>query len=120
MKVRFERNRTSNFIIMYSFYLYFLGLSLCNTSKTLLIFRDEKRIYVSIWNWIQRSAEYSIYKRKRLSDSKFLQVLETAEEKYNKYFSMFKELARKNKIFNSLIIIIFFYFLVLLVLFVPE
>ena len=29
---------------MYSLYLYFLGLSLRNTSKALTIFRDEKRI----------------------------------------------------------------------------
>ena len=53
---------------MYSLYLYFLvGLSLRNTSKALVIFRDKKRSYVSIWNWIQRFAEYLIYKRKRVS-----------------------------------------------------
>ena len=63
----FERNRTSSVIVMYSLYLYFLGLSLRNTSKALVIFRDKKRSYVSIWNWIQRFAEYQIYKRKRVS-----------------------------------------------------
>ena len=52
---------------MYSLYLYFLGLSLRNTSKALTIFKDQKRGYVSIWNWIQRFAEYPIYKRKRIS-----------------------------------------------------
>ena len=52
---------------MYSLYLYFLGLSLRNTSKALTIFRDEKRSHVSVWNWIQRFAEYPIYKRKRVS-----------------------------------------------------
>ena len=52
---------------MYSLYLYFLGLSLRNTSKALTIFKDKKRSYVSIWNWIQRFAEYPIYKRKRIS-----------------------------------------------------
>ena len=67
MKIRFERNRTSTFIIMYSLYLYFLGLSLRNTSKALVIFRDEKRSYVSIWNWIQRFGSCQIYKRKRVS-----------------------------------------------------
>ena len=51
---------------MYSLYLYFLGLSLRNTSKALVIFRDEKSSYVSIWNWIKRF-EYPIYKRKRVS-----------------------------------------------------
>ena len=52
---------------MYSLYLYYLGLSLRNTSKALIIFKDEKRSYVSVWNWIQRFAEYPIYKRKRVS-----------------------------------------------------
>jgi putative transposase len=52
---------------MYSLYLYFLGLSLRNTSKVLVIFRDEKRSYVSIWNWIQRFGSSQIYKRKRVS-----------------------------------------------------
>jgi putative transposase len=52
---------------MYSLYLYFLGLSLRNTSKALVIFRDEKRSYVSVWNWIQRFGSYQIYKRKRVS-----------------------------------------------------
>ena len=42
MKIRFERNKTSTVIVMYSLYLYFLGLSLSNTSKALMIFKDEK------------------------------------------------------------------------------
>ena len=67
MKIRFERNRTPTFIIMYSLYLYFLGLSLRNTSKALVIFNDEKRSYVSIWNWIQKFGSLQIYKRKRVS-----------------------------------------------------
>ena len=53
---------------MYSLYLYFLGLSLRNTSKALIIFKDKKRSHVSVlWNWIQRFAEYPIYKCKRVS-----------------------------------------------------
>jgi transposase-like protein len=52
---------------MYSLYLYFLGLSLRNTSKALVIFRDEKRSYVSVWNWIQRFGSSPIYKRKRVA-----------------------------------------------------
>jgi putative transposase len=67
MAIRFERNRTSTIVIMYSLYLYFLGLSLCNTSKALVIFRDKKRSYVSVWNWIQRFWFFAIYKRKRVS-----------------------------------------------------
>ena len=53
---------------MYSLYLYFLGLSLRNTSKALVIFRDKSsRGYVSVWNWIQRFGSSQIYKRKRIS-----------------------------------------------------
>ena len=43
MKIRFERNKTSTVIVMYSLYLYFLGLSLRNTSKALIIFKDDKQ-----------------------------------------------------------------------------
>jgi putative transposase len=46
MVITFERKRTSTIVIMYSLYLYFLGLSLRNTSKALDIFRDKKRSYV--------------------------------------------------------------------------
>ena len=53
---------------MYSLYLYFLGLSLRDTSKALIIFKDDKRrSYVSVWNWIQRFDSCNIYKRKRVS-----------------------------------------------------
>jgi hypothetical protein len=38
---------------MYSLYLYFLGLSLWNASKTLVIIKDDKRSYVSVWNCIK-------------------------------------------------------------------
>ena len=68
MVITFERKRTSTIVVMYSLYLYFLGLSLRNTSKELVIFRDvNMRSYVSVWNWIQRFAEYPNYKRKRVS-----------------------------------------------------
>ena len=68
MKIRFERNKTSTVIVMYSLYLYFLGLSLRNTSKALIIFNDDKRrSHVSVWNWIQRFDSCNIYKRKRVS-----------------------------------------------------
>ena len=49
-KLELKRNRTSTIVIMYSLYLYFLGLSLRNTSKVLTIFKDQKRSYVSVWN----------------------------------------------------------------------
>jgi putative transposase len=67
MQIRFERNRTFTIVIMYSLYLYFLGLSLRNTSKALTIFKDQNRSYVFVWNWIQRFGSYHIYKRKRMS-----------------------------------------------------
>jgi putative transposase len=67
MKIRFERTKTSTVIVMYSLYLYFLGLSLRNTSKALIVFKDEKRSHVAVWNWIQKFAENQIYKRKRVS-----------------------------------------------------
>ena len=70
MTIRFfERNRTSTIIvIMYSLYLYFLGLSLRNTSKALVIFKDEKRSHIAVWNWIQRFGSCQIYnKRKRVT-----------------------------------------------------
>ncbi len=68
MSFNFERNRTSTVIVMYCLYLYFLGLSLRNTSKALVIFRDEnQRSYVSVLNWIQRFGSLYVYKRKRIS-----------------------------------------------------
>src|SRR5574342_177191 len=67
MKVKFERNRTSSLVVVYSLYRYFLGLSLRNTSKALILFKDEKRSYVSVWNWIQRFGSCQIYKRKRVT-----------------------------------------------------
>src|SRR5215211_2882614 len=66
MLLKFVRNRTSTVIVVYSLYLYFLGLSLRNTSKALVIFRDEKS-HVSVWNWIQRFGSLQIYKRKRVT-----------------------------------------------------
>ncbi|MDX1371563.1 MAG: DDE-type integrase/transposase/recombinase [Nitrososphaeraceae archaeon] len=63
----FQRNRTSTCIVMYSLYLYFLGLSLRNTSKALELFKDQKRSYVAVWEWIQRFGSLQIFKRKRIS-----------------------------------------------------
>ena len=67
MLLGFVRNRISTIVVMYSLYLYFLGLSLRNTSKALDIFDDEKRSHIAIWNWIQRFGSCQIYKRKRIS-----------------------------------------------------
>ena len=53
-QIKFERTRTSTCIVMYSLYLYFLGQSLRNTSKALIIFRDETIIQIGnqhSWLW---------------------------------------------------------------------
>src|SRR5574339_1231973 len=68
---------------MYSLYLYFLGLSLRNTSKALILFKDKQRSYVSVWNWIQRFGSCQIYKRKRVSA--FI-IDETIIQISNQYF----------------------------------
>ena len=67
MLLGFVRNRTSTIIVvMYSLYLYFLGLlSLRNTSKALEPFKDQQRSHVSVWNWIQRFSSLHIYNKHR-------------------------------------------------------
>src|SRR6188472_3866754 len=57
-------NRTSRFCIMYSLYLYFLGLSFRSTSKALEPF--EERSHVPVWKWVQRFRLNRIYVRKRV------------------------------------------------------
>ncbi len=53
---------------MYSLYLYFLGLSLRNTSKALCIFGyGKKRNYVSILKWEQSFGSDTVYRRKQIS-----------------------------------------------------
>ena len=44
-----------------------LETELRNTSKALVIFKDENRSYVSVWNWVQKFGQYQIYKHKRVS-----------------------------------------------------
>ena len=61
-----ERDRTSTELVMYTLYLYFLGLSFRNTSKALEPFR-EKRSHVAVWNWVQRFNPKIIYSRKRVT-----------------------------------------------------
>jgi putative transposase len=61
-----EPERTSTELVMYTLYLYFLGLSFRNTSKALEPFR-EKRSHVAVWNWVQRFNPKIIYSRKRVT-----------------------------------------------------
>src|SRR3954447_825529 len=61
----FERNRTRPFLIRYALYLYFLGLSLRNTSKALEPFVD--RSYVAIWYWIQEFNPKDVFPNKKKS-----------------------------------------------------
>src|SRR4051794_9692943 len=73
MLLGFVRNRTSTIIVMYSLYLYFLDLSLRNTSKALDTFDEEKRSHIAIWNWIQRRfGSCHIYNNKRKRVSAFV------------------------------------------------
>ena len=65
MLLKFVRNRTSAIMVIYRLYLYFLDLSLRNTSKALCIFTDQKRSYVSVWNWLQRSGSDQVYSEKK-------------------------------------------------------
>ncbi|MDR4511481.1 MAG: hypothetical protein MRJ93_07225 [Nitrososphaeraceae archaeon] len=57
-------NKTSSFIVMYSLYLYFLGLS--DIYKALILFRDNKRSHVSVCNRIHLFGSSQICKKKRV------------------------------------------------------
>ena len=62
----FERNRTRPFLIRYALYLYFLGLSLRNTSKALEPFVDRSYV-VAIWYWIQEFNPKDVFPNKNKS-----------------------------------------------------
>jgi putative transposase len=72
----FERNRTRPFLIRYALYLYFLGLSLRNTSKALEPFVD--RSYVAIWYWIQEFNPKDVFPDKKKSRITAYVIDETA------------------------------------------
>ena len=68
MLLRFVRNRTYLGVVMYSLDLYFLGLSLRNTSKALEPFKDQKSSYVTVWDGIQPYRSFHFYyKHRRVS-----------------------------------------------------
>jgi hypothetical protein len=65
--MRFERNRPSTIVDIYSLYLYFLGLILRTTLKTLVIFKDNKKSQVFLLKWIKKLGSSQIYNiRKRI------------------------------------------------------
>jgi putative transposase len=66
MKITFERYKTSTFIVMYSLYLYFLGLSLRNTSKALNPFKDKKEV-TCLFGTGYKGLDPVKYKRKKVS-----------------------------------------------------
>ena len=85
MTVRlFQRNRISTIIVMYSLYLYFLGLNLCNSSKALDIFKDQQRSHVAVGEWIQRLGSLPFYNKHR-SVSAFI-IDETIIQIGNQHF----------------------------------
>jgi transposase-like protein len=59
----FERERTKPYVIRYALYLYFLGLSLRSTSRTIQPFVD--RSYAAIWYWIQEFDPKYVYPNKK-------------------------------------------------------
>ena len=62
-----RRNRTRSEDIVYAIHLYFLGLSLRNTSKALS--RFVKRSHTAIRDWIQRyKPEELLSKRKKIDE----------------------------------------------------
>jgi putative transposase len=63
----FERERTSEEVIMYALYLYFLGLSFRNTSKAIQPFEEKGRSHVAMWKWVQRFNPKRLYCCKRVS-----------------------------------------------------
>ncbi len=64
-QIKFERNKKLLFYCIVFSYLYFLIISLRKASKALIILEDEKKSYVSVWNWIQRFGYCHIYIRKK-------------------------------------------------------
>ena len=71
---------------MYTLYWNFLDLSLRNISKALTFFRDDDRIYVSVYNWIQRFGSCKFYRRKRISA---FNIDETRVQTYCKHVWIF-------------------------------
>ena len=61
-----ERQRTSEEIILYALYLYFLGLSLRSTAKAIQSF-EEGRSHVAVWKWVQKFNPKHLYHCKRVS-----------------------------------------------------
>ena len=61
MLIGFVRNRTSTIVVMYSLYLYFLGLSLRNTSKALDIFEEEKQSHIVLYGIGYKDLVHAIF-----------------------------------------------------------
>ncbi|MDR4510390.1 MAG: hypothetical protein MRJ93_01635 [Nitrososphaeraceae archaeon] len=66
-KIKFNWHKNSSFIVLYSLYLYFLGLSLRNTSKALIIFGDDKMCLLLFGNGYQCLQLNHTKLRKRLT-----------------------------------------------------
>jgi transposase-like protein len=62
--LRFERERTHSKVVLYSLYLYFLGLSFRHVSLALDPF--VKRSHMSVWKWVQRYEPPRIFDVKRI------------------------------------------------------
>ncbi len=80
MKIKFERNKTSSLIVMYSLYHTFLvPVYEIHTSKALEPFKDQKRSYVAVRKWIHRFDSCQIYNNPRrisafIIDERMIQI----------------------------------------------
>ncbi|MDR4510374.1 MAG: hypothetical protein MRJ93_01555 [Nitrososphaeraceae archaeon] len=67
MLFRSTINKTSDIIVMYSLYLYIVGLILPSISKILELFKDQYSNHLTISEWIQRFGSCEIYRRQIIS-----------------------------------------------------
>ncbi len=62
-----KRERTPTEVVMYSLYLYFLGLSFRSTAKAIEPFVDGGRSYVAVWYWVQDIQPKQLYPCRRVT-----------------------------------------------------
>lgn len=63
MKLNFKEIEHTLLLCMFRFVI---SVSVYVTSKALLIYRGERRSYVSVWNWIQMYGSSQTYKTKNI------------------------------------------------------
>ena len=71
----FERERTKPYIIRYALYLYFLGLSVRDTSKAIQPFID--RSYVAIWDWVNSDSILNVSVHSKIRKKRVAFLIDT-------------------------------------------